>query len=34
MDTFNVIISGVAVFILGEIFVRFFLTPFTNLPEG
>lgn len=33
MNTFNVILSGVAVFILGEIFVRFFLTPIHKLKE-
>ena len=33
MDTLNVIISGVAVFILGEIIVRFFLTPIHKFKE-
>jgi|GEM_PF-2754834 len=33
MDTLNVIISGVAVFILGEIVVRFFLTPIHKFKE-
>ena len=33
MDTLNVIVSGVAVFIVGEIFVRFFLTPIHKLKE-
>jgi len=33
MDTFNVVISGVTVFILGEIFVRFFLTPLHKFKE-
>lgn len=33
MDTFYVIISGVAVFIVGEIIVRFFLTPIYKLKE-
>jgi len=33
MDTVNVIISGVAVFILGEIIVRFFLTPVHKFKE-
>ncbi len=33
MDTLNVIISGVAVFILGEIFVHFFLAPIHKFKE-
>ena len=33
MDTLNVIISGISVFILGEIFVRFFLTPLHKFKE-
>lgn len=33
MDTLNVIISGVAVFILGEIVVRFFLMPIHKFKE-
>ena len=33
METLNIIISGVAVFILGEIFVRFFLGPIHKFKE-
>ena len=33
METMNVILSGVAVFILGEIFLRFFLSPIHKLKE-
>ncbi len=33
MNTFNVIISGISVFILGEIFVRFFLAPLHKFKE-
>ena len=33
MEVFFVIISGVAVFIIGEIFVRFFLAPIHKLKE-
>jgi len=33
MDNLNVIISGISVFILGEIFVRFFLAPLHKFKE-
>ena len=33
MNTFSVILSGVAVFLLGEIFVRFFLAPIHKIKE-
>jgi hypothetical protein len=33
MDSLNVIISGVEVFIIGEIFVRFFLAPIHKFKE-
>ncbi len=33
MDTLSVIISGVAVFIIGEIFIRFFLAPIHKFKE-
>jgi hypothetical protein len=33
MDTTNIIISGVAVFLIGEVIVRFFLAPLHKFKE-
>ena len=33
MDTFDVILSGIAVFIAGEIFVKFFLVPMHSFKQ-